>query len=473
MISYQFKQIGFIILYIGSFSVFAQQPNRQAQKHLYENRYHAAVQVLIPDNKILEIGDENLILLGQAFLLRGELYRDLAALQNQIGMDYFWNRDTRDAAVKTTYDAYFFGRYLFQQGMFNKAAQQLNKAASRSKTILKQKAAIWRAAAQFKDGNIKAAKLIFSKTYTNAELELEKQLAMWVTGQPFQGTSTSLAGVGIQQKRLALWVAAKGEDSKRMLAISNQIIDNLTPDYKKKVNGQLTLQFYDPSTLEILSYANYMLAAVSFQAIKNVQYLDNAFYYAGQAYYEAGEWEKAGRQFDKMRSATPLSRIYKGGLAWRKGDHNSTEANWLSIQASSNAHILSLYCHVLSIIPGYKKEVLYCGKKIKSSFDGNMDLVQTVAASFLNVDERHKAFELLQAHYPILKHNKTAYIKPHYLIRFSLIKYQIGRQYYSQILGHLSAVKETIPEIQPMLNMARAFMAPDNPNAAKEKRISF
>ena len=467
-----YRTLNLIMLYflIGFlYPSFSQTNFDKAQKLARENQYARAIYTLANNGSVDKLKDKELVLLGQVFLLQAKLYRDLYELQLAIGSDYLEYRETNKSTVLTKYDPFFRGRYLFESGQYKKAETALLKAFNQGHDKIKAKAGIWLEAARIQQGKRAAGS---NEKFNDNLLSLEHLFAMWETGRTVKKLLNVRNTSSIIEKRLALWAASQNRDLSKIIQLMSKVANSYEPDAVKNMQNKYKLNFYDPSTLRIIYFASYVAAAEIFQRIKNIKYQNNKNYFSGLCWYEAGDYIKAKEMLENMSPMTQKANIYLGAVYYRLNQIHKANELWKGIKESGNPDILALYCQILQ--PLDEKQGLIKNTCIKLKYKvKSTEAILAASRCLIYSGMNQTAFQILNKYYPVSKHNKVRYIQPSYLILFSHSKYLQGRKYYSDVLSHLAAVNSAGYNMLPILNMARAYMAPENPLAGREKRISY
>lgn len=446
--------------------VFPPLHARTAQHYYSSNDYNNAIKAL---NKAGNQDDSDLKLLGQAYMLRGYLLRDMADFQVRVGQAYYFERDTSKTARHSPFTQYFLARYLFEDQNYKDA---LSLFASKSKDAnlsadYRNRAKIWAGACLACLEQTSQAQNIWSSLpANNKELSAELTYAQWRIGQNVNQGFNFPEGSTVSLNRLRLWKESQFGDETLYKNIDGF---DVVPDITFKIDERLSLRFYDPATLFILADADFLSAAQAFISIKKEDWKSDARYLAAVCFYESKNFEKAQNLFFELKQKKPDSDIYLGAIDYQKGNSKLAGETWKNSVDFKNTESFLKWFQVVTEIEPMKKELVSYGAKSNIKIS-NMGQALSFGRCLLRLNLSQKAKEVLAEHYPADRNNQIEYIRPSYLVVLAHAKFNLSRMYFSDILGHLTCLKNYYPVFLPLIDIAQGYMTPDNPFAGSEKR---
>lgn len=344
---------------------------KSASQYYKANLYTKAIRAILnksPDTSNLNAAD--LRMLGLAYMTRGYLLKDILALQIDIGRDYYSERDTSRVATSSPYTPYFLGRYLFEKGKYKLALKYFNKCLRLRKlsAAYKNRARIWAGACHFRLGNKQRAKTQWAAvpTKNNALLKAELLYARWLLKENVT-INVKLSGEKSEQhNRWKLWKAAHDGIIAELPALQRDLIDSPAPDVTYKVDKKFSLRFYDPASIHILAYADFIAAMHAFNGIKNPGWQAQIHQMAGICAFEAGEYARARRFLKQSKKAGNLNNIYLGALDYISGNRNQAEAKWRKVINSKKDKTILTWAMKVSRFRAKKENVMdVCSKYVE------------------------------------------------------------------------------------------------------------
>lgn len=429
---------------------------QEAKTFFDEHQYSKAIQALLAKSADLSgLSNGEMVQLGGAYMRRGYMLRDLAALQIRVGRDYYFDRDTSKAAKRFALTPYFLGRYLYESGEYAPALKALQRAGRGLTGADAERCQIWIGACQQQSGKTAEANAAWSKV--SAGLAGELAYARAAAGLKSEGKCGS--GSSLADLRCRLWAAAQQNISLPELnKLQTALLNSTAADAEQKFEQNYIQKFYDPATPQILAHADFAAAAEVFSRYKAAKGREPANYYAGVSAYEAGDDTRA-RTF-LQQTNLPQKDIYLGAIAFRSGQRAEAGQKWQAFPGANEAIALE-WAEVTSRLVKNAEPILALHQKHLNAASAKMELALPLGRALAQVQRYEEALEVMQAAYPESRKDQMRYIEPAFLLTLAQVKYDLwARQYFIEILGHIACLREAYPVTLGVLDIAQGIFTP-------------
>ncbi len=442
----------------------AQQAERLRRQHRYTETIQA---VLGAQTRLDGLSDEDLFVLGYAHLQRGYLLRELAALDVAIATPYYHKRDKSATATRTPYTAYFLGRYLFETAQFDKALPYFEASFDRRGLgeAYRQRARIWAAACHARLGRTRQAAAAWDAVAVsgNAPLAGERAFARWKSRSAEAPACGAVAAdAPAAALRCALWAAVRAPDPPALYPLQRRLLDAAAPDYAYAVDDALALRFYDPATLDMLAYADFVQAMEAFGSARSRQRETRLL--AGLSAFEAGHDDRARAFLDQTDH--PWRAAYLGALAYQDGETAQAEALWRGLR-SAGVEAEVEWARVAARFPVLRREVFAVYRRQRQAASGNPLLAWTLGSALLASKQPQAALAVLGAAYPAGSPAGPDALEPAYLVALAHAQFMAGPRYYPLVRNHLAGLLDAYPVVGGVLDLAQAYMAPERKTGRK------
>lgn len=398
--------------------------------------------------------------LGMAHLRRASLYSAGYELQRDAGLQLFTARQNNRQAVKTPYHAYFFGRYLLENGRYADAQTRLKEAAGQAKLpgAFKTRAQTWQAASAALSGGRA------SWPGAGAGNQGDLMLAKWKAGERVSPGCSGRAQSDAAAARCAVWneaVLAKVGNA----ALIASLTESLPADAKHPVED-LTFTYYDPATLEVLALADYNAALQLLSSIPEQRGSDQIKLNAGIAAYELKRFDEAVALLNATNADE--RHVYLGAVEMEKGNRAAADRHWVVARAGGQVTTIS-WAAIASRYAAMRDDVARTVNPLEENTFANRMDVQRLSSALINVGRHEQAFGLLLRHYPATTNNNLNAVSPAFLMGLTHARFLEGRSEYSMVNGHLHALIERFPALLGVVDVVKSVTVP---NASTGKIIT-
>jgi tetratricopeptide (TPR) repeat protein len=448
--------------------------SQPATRFFSEHQYTRVIETLLGARRDFSgINDQDLFWLGGAYMKRGFFLRELAALQDRLGRDYYFYRDTSKAVQPIPWTPYFLGRHLFEQGQFEPALRYFQRVARTANlpNHYSDRGRIWAGACQYLIAQKTEANNSWAAVATSDDHGRASELAYarWRAGARSEEklSVAPASNKNAADGRYQLWFAARRGQIPDLLKLQETLLANLTADAEYPLEGNYALRFYDPAGVHIAAYANFVAAMEAFSRVQpTYKNADRAVYFSGVCAVQSGEYERARLYLQK--TGAPQRDIYLGVLDYMSGQRDRAEQQWRRL-LTANPGFEPEWAEAVSRFAEKQAEILtlYKKKTKKDKTDYNMETIWRWGRTLVQSRQYEEAFKLMDEFYPRRFHNQVSQIEPAYLITFAHVKYSLGRRYVSDILGHIECLVAPYPITLVALEMAQVLLAPENPAGKK------
>ena len=378
------------------------------------------------------------------------------AFQVDAGVALYKARDKNREAVKTPFHAFFYGRNLFENGLYAEAEQQFANAARDPglDASFKNRASIWEATSRLKQG--KSANW---PSAGSAAAQADLYLAKWKTEGADGVTCSGGAKVDAAAARCFLLQFATAEQEGRLSKMYTAIAAT-DPSDASHPFGDLSFYYFDPAMAEALALADFRASLNAFEKLSSGQGQDQINLYAGIAAYELKLFDQA----EVLLNATNMSErfVYLGAIALERGNKSEADNFWQQARAAGSSAIIE-WAAVASRYDEMSQEIVQYLRPDLVNGISDRTMAQKTAGAFLNLGQNSRAFSLTEKHYRAELNNDLDRVSPIFLTRLAHGRFLNGRSYYNLVNSHLHVLVERLPTL---IGVTEVIKASTSPNAS-------
>ena len=392
-------------------------------------------------------------ILGMALLRRAQVYRAAVWLQREAGAHLFRMRDRNQTAVKTPYHAYFYGRYLLENGYFEASRAQFDVAAGSSAlpASFRRRAGIWKTAATLLEGQDAS----WPSAGSDAAARGDLWFARWKTGDSSPGQCSGNPDADVAVARCYLWRDAVHSSSDSDAA--GRLAAAVPADAVHPV-GNIAFSYYDPSTLDVLALADFNAALDILSNVPLQEGRDILDLSAGIAAFELKRYDAATVLLNRTKS--PERMVYLGAIDQEQGHSFGVQTNWEAARRGDSS-IRIEWAWIASRYPSWRRDVSQVVSTTGAMGEATQEMLQEAAGALMRTGQHEQALGLLEQNYPAEYNNDLDRIAPVFFLRLAHARFLSGRSQYNLVNGQLHTILQRYPAL---LGVAEIVKAATNPS---------